>query len=28
MAEFEGVNFFKDRVIHDDPYDYYDWMRA
>jgi cytochrome P450 family 150 subfamily A5 len=28
MGEFEAVNFFKDRSIHDDPYPYYDWLRA
>ncbi|MBV9412733.1 MAG: cytochrome P450, partial [Acidimicrobiia bacterium] len=28
MAEFETVNFFKDRAIHDDPYAYYDWLRS
>src|SRR5437899_2562883 len=28
MAEFETVNFFKDRSIHDDPYAYYDSLRA
>jgi cytochrome P450 len=28
MGEFETVNFFKDRSIHDDPYAYYDWLRA
>ncbi|HEV3352570.1 MAG TPA: cytochrome P450 [Acidimicrobiales bacterium] len=27
MADFETVNFFKDRAIHDDPYAYYDWLR-
>src|SRR5438552_2773530 len=28
MGEFETVNFFKDRSVHDDPYAYYDWLRA
>ena len=28
MSDFESVNFFKDRGIHDDPYAYYDWLRA
>jgi len=28
MSEFESVNYFKDRAIHDDPYEYYDWLRA
>ena len=28
MGEFETVNFFKDRAIHDDPYGYYDWLRG
>src|SRR6266566_285729 len=27
MGDFENVNFFKDRAIHDDPYAYYDWLR-
>ncbi len=27
MSEFESVNFFKDRAIHDEPYGYYDWLR-
>ncbi len=27
MSDFETVNFFKDRSIHDDPYAYYDWLR-
>src|SRR5262249_24110706 len=28
MSEFETVNFFKDRSIHDDPYPYFEWLRA
>jgi cytochrome P450 len=28
MSEFEGVNFFTDRAIQDDPYRYFDWVRA
>ena len=28
MTEFETVNFFKDRAVQDDPYPYYDWLRA
>jgi cytochrome P450 family 150 subfamily A5 len=28
VTEFESVNFFKDRAIQDDPYAYYDWLRA
>ena len=27
MSEFEGVNFFTDRSIQDDPYAYFDWVR-
>jgi cytochrome P450 family 150 subfamily A5 len=27
MSEFDTVNFFKDRAVHDDPYAYYDWLR-
>lgn len=28
MRAFEDVNFFSDRVIQDDPYEYFDWVRA
>jgi cytochrome P450 len=28
VAEFEKVNFFKDRAVHDDPYAYWDWLRS
>jgi len=28
MSEFEHTNFFTDRVIQDDPYPYFDWVRA
>jgi len=28
MSEFEDVNFFTDRKIQDDPYPYFDWVRA
>src|SRR5438067_5680382 len=28
MAEFETVNFFKDRAIQDDPFPYFDWLRS
>jgi cytochrome P450 len=28
MSEFEDVNFFTDRAIQDDPYPYFDWVRA
>ena len=28
MNEFEDVNFFTDRSVQDDPYDYFDWVRA
>jgi cytochrome P450 len=28
MSEFEGVNFFTDRAIQDDPYPYFDWVRG
>src|SRR3974390_3226633 len=27
MTEFESVNFFTDRSIQDDPYDYFEWVR-
>ena len=27
MSEYEQVNFFTDRVIQDDPYPYFDWVR-
>ena len=26
-TDFEHVNFFRDRAIQDDPYDYFDWVR-
>jgi cytochrome P450 len=28
MNEFKDVNFFTDRAIQDDPYPYFDWVRA
>ena len=28
MSEFEDVNFFSDRSVQDDPYPYFDWVRA
>ena len=28
MSEFEEVNFFTDRSVQDDPYSYFDWVRA
>lgn len=28
MSEFEKTNFFTDRAIQDDPYPYFDWVRA
>ena len=28
MSEFESANFFADRSIQDDPYPYFDWVRA
>ena len=28
MSEFEDVNFFTDREVQDDPYPYFDWVRA
>jgi cytochrome P450 len=28
MTAFENVNFFTDRAIQDDPYPYFDWVRA
>jgi cytochrome P450 len=27
MSEFEGVNFFTERSVQDDPYPYFDWVR-
>src|SRR6516225_9214259 len=27
MSEFETINFFTDRSIQDDPYEYFDWVR-
>lgn len=27
MNDFSTVNFFKDRAVQDDPYDYFDWVR-
>ena len=26
-ADFEHANFFRDKAIQDDPYDYFDWVR-
>jgi cytochrome P450 len=28
MTDFDKVNFFTDRAIQDDPYAYFDWVRA
>jgi cytochrome P450 family 150 subfamily A5 len=28
MSEFEKTNFFTDRAIQDDPYPFFDWVRA
>ncbi|HEY6425717.1 MAG TPA: cytochrome P450 [Acidimicrobiales bacterium] len=28
MSQFESANFFTDRSIQDDPYPYFDWVRA
>jgi cytochrome P450 len=28
MTDFAAVNFFRDRAIQDDPYPYFDWVRA
>jgi cytochrome P450 len=28
MSDFEQVDFFSDRVVQDDPYPYFDWVRA
>ena len=28
MTDFAGVNFFADRAVQDDPYEYFDWVRA
>src|SRR6478735_8452512 len=25
---FADVNFFRDRAVQDDPYEYFDWVRA
>jgi cytochrome P450 len=27
MSNFDGANFFIDRAVQDDPYDYFDWVR-
>jgi cytochrome P450 family 150 subfamily A5 len=27
VRDFETVNFFRDRDVYDDPYEYFDWMR-
>src|SRR3954471_22826041 len=27
MTDFATVNFFKDRTVQDDPYQYYEWLR-
>jgi cytochrome P450 family 150 subfamily A5 len=27
MSDFDNANFFKDRAIQDDPYEYFDWVR-
>jgi cytochrome P450 len=27
-SDFSAVNFFKDRAVQDDPYPYYEWLRA
>ena len=28
MTDFADVNFFRDRAVQDDPYPYFDWVRA
>ena len=28
VTDFESVNFFRDRAVQDDPYPYFDWVRA
>ena len=28
MSEFQDVNFFTNRAVQDDPYEYFDWVRA
>lgn len=28
MSDFATANFFRDRDVYDDPYDYFDWLRA
>src|SRR4051794_39126244 len=28
MTDFETVNFFRDRAVQDEPYQYFDWVRA
>jgi cytochrome P450 len=28
VTDFETVNFFRDRTVQDDPYPYFDWVRA
>ena len=27
VTDFANVNWFKDRDVYDDPYEYYDWVR-
>jgi cytochrome P450 family 150 subfamily A5 len=28
MSDFASVNFFADRAVQDDPYEYFDWVRS
>src|SRR4051795_9109497 len=28
VTDFVNANFFRDRAVYDDPYAYFDWMRA
>ena len=28
MTDFDQVNFFRDREVQDDPYEYFDWVRG
>src|SRR5687768_12432481 len=28
VTDFATANFFRDRAVYDDPYEYFDWMRS
>jgi len=28
VTDFATANFFRDRDVYDDPYAYFDWLRA